>query len=236
MPGAPGRGVLLPPTGASPILRAIRIGPRFIAPRWTRLSGRSARIPVVLARGEVGALLRELDGVERLMASLLYGAGLRLLECCRLRVKDIEFSRSEILLREGKGGKDRVTLLTAGLRAPLTSHLERVKAQHEADLRRELGCVELPQALERKYPRAPFGGLAMGVSGDPLLSRPRDRPAATASPARDRAAARCARGGETRADHIAPCRATRCGIRLRLICSRTATTSGRFRSCSGIGT
>jgi integron integrase len=117
---------------------------------------RPSRLPVVLARGEVAALLRELEGVEKLMASLLYGAGLRLLECCRLRVKDIEFSRGELLVRDGKGGKDRVTLLPSGLRGPLQTHLARVSDQHGRDLERGLGSVELPMALERKYPRAPF--------------------------------------------------------------------------------
>jgi integron integrase len=111
---------------------------------------------VVLARGEVAVLLRELGGVERLMASLLYGAGLRLLECCRLRVKDLEFGRGEVLVRDGKGARDRVTMLPTGLREPLEHHLAGVKEQHDQDLRRGLGSVEMPQALERKYPRAAF--------------------------------------------------------------------------------
>jgi len=117
---------------------------------------RPSRLPVVLARGEVAALLRELQGVEKLMASLLYGSGLRLLECCRLRVKDIEFSRGELLVRDGKGGKDRVTLLPSGLRGPLQIHLARVSDQHGRDLECGLGSVELPMALERKYPGAAF--------------------------------------------------------------------------------
>ena len=111
---------------------------------------RPARLPVVLSREEVRALLCSLSGVEALMASLLYGAGLRLLECCRLRVKDVEFSR------DGKGARDRVTLLPAGVAAPLAAHLGRVQVQHEGDLRAGLGSVELPLALERKYPRAAF--------------------------------------------------------------------------------
>jgi len=117
---------------------------------------RPARLPVVLSREEVGALLRSLRGVEALMAALLYGAGLRLLECCRLRVKDVEFSRGEILVRDGKGSRDRVTLLPAAVATPLVAHLGRVQVQHERDLREGLGCVELPLALERKYPRAAF--------------------------------------------------------------------------------
>ena len=117
---------------------------------------RPMRLPVVLSRDEVGALLAGMRGVEHLMASLLYGAGLRLLECCRLRVKDIDMGRGELTIRDGKGGKDRVTLLPVRLVAPLSTHLERVRTQHENDLARGLGSVELPQALERKYSRAPF--------------------------------------------------------------------------------
>ena len=90
------------------------------------------------------------------MASLLYGAGLRLLECCRLRVKDLDDSRGEITVRNGKGGKDRMTLWPHRLHAPIAAHLERVRAQHERDLASGLGSVELPSALERKYPNAAF--------------------------------------------------------------------------------
>ncbi len=117
---------------------------------------RPGRLPVVLGRQEVRALLRSLTGVEALMAALLYGAGLRLLECCRLRVKDVDFSRGEILVRDGKGARDRVTLLPAAVATPLAAHLRRVQVQHDQDLRAGLGSVELPLALERKYPRAAF--------------------------------------------------------------------------------
>ncbi|MBM3321294.1 MAG: integron integrase [Candidatus Eisenbacteria bacterium] len=117
---------------------------------------RPARLPVVLTRGEAAAILRQLRGIEWIMASLLYGAGLRLLECARLRVKDIDFARREITVRDGKGRKDRITMLPAAVIQPLRSHLEKVKQQHEADLRKGLGSVELPDALERKYPRAPW--------------------------------------------------------------------------------
>jgi len=117
---------------------------------------RPGRLPVVLSRQEVRALLRSLTGVEALMAALLYGAGLRLLECCRLRVKDVDFSRGEILVRDGKGARDRVTLLPAAVATPLAAHLRRMRVQHERDLREGLGSVELPLALERKYPRAAF--------------------------------------------------------------------------------
>ena len=117
---------------------------------------RPVRLPLVLSREEVGAILRGLEGPTALMAGLMYGAGLRLLECARLRVKDLDFTRGEITVRDGKGQKDRVTVLPAKLGPPLQAHLERVRRQHEADLRAGLGSVELPDALERKYPRAPW--------------------------------------------------------------------------------
>jgi integrase len=91
-----------------------------------------------------------------MMASLLYGAGLRLLECCRLRVKDVDLVKREIVVRDGKGGKDRVTLLPEKVAEPLRAHLEMVRKQHEADLASGAGSVELPWAIERKYPRAPW--------------------------------------------------------------------------------
>jgi integron integrase len=101
-------------------------------------------------------VLAELHGVPWLMASLMYGAGLRLLECARLRVKDVDFSRFEITVRDGKGGKDRMTMLPASLRDPLGAHIERVRLLHQKDLKRGLGSVELPNAIERKYPHATF--------------------------------------------------------------------------------
>jgi integron integrase len=115
---------------------------------------RPVRLPVVLAREEVRAVLGHMRGTPWLMASLMYGAGLRLLECARLRVKDVDFSMGEITVRDGKGRKDRVTMLPYALRAPLAEHIERVERQHEKDLRRKLGSVELPDSLESKYPRA----------------------------------------------------------------------------------
>jgi integron integrase len=95
-----------------------------------------------------------MEGTTHLMASLLYGAGLRLLECCRLRVKDVDFVRLEIVVRDGKGGKDRVTMLPAGLKAPLAAHVRSVQVQHQQDLAVGRGSVEMPRALDRKYPRA----------------------------------------------------------------------------------
>jgi integron integrase len=115
---------------------------------------RPQRLPVVLNREEILAVLRRLDGVPRLMASLLYGSGLRLLECCRLRVQDVDFPAHQILVRGAKGDKDRVTVLPAAIKADLARHLERVRAQHQRDLQRGAGWVELPTALARKYPNA----------------------------------------------------------------------------------
>jgi integron integrase len=115
---------------------------------------RPQRLPVVLTRDEVRAVLPRLDGTPRLMAYLLYGAGLRLLECCRLRVQDIDFDSRQIVVRGGKGDKDRVTMLPAAVKADLARHLESAREQHQRDLAGGAGWVELPTALARKYPNA----------------------------------------------------------------------------------
>lgn len=113
------------------------------------------RLPVVMTREEVKAVLANMTGDKWLMASLMYGAGLRLMECLRLRVQDLEFSRHEILVRDGKGSKDRITMLPASLTIPLQEHLKRVKAIHERDVAEGWGRVQMPTALDRKYPNAP---------------------------------------------------------------------------------
>ena len=115
---------------------------------------RPSRLPVVLTQAEVQAVLAHLRGVPRLMGTLLYGAGLRLMECARLRVKDVDFASNQILVRDGKGQKDRVTLLPATARADLAKHLEAMRHQHQRDLSQGAGWVALPGALERKYPNA----------------------------------------------------------------------------------
>jgi integron integrase len=115
---------------------------------------RPARLPVVLNRDEVCRLLPLTQGTPGLILRLLYGTGMRILEALRLRVKDIDFSRGEIVIREGKGFRDRVTMLPQSLRDELARHLEHVRAVHEADLKRGQGDVYLPYALERKYTRA----------------------------------------------------------------------------------
>ncbi len=113
------------------------------------------RLPVAMTRDEVKAVLANLTGDKWLMASLMYGAALRLMECLWLRVQDIDFSRNEILVRDGKGAKDRITMLPASLKAPLHEHLKHVKAVHDRDLADGWGRVLLPDALARKYPNAP---------------------------------------------------------------------------------
>ncbi|MGA9396606.1 MAG: integron integrase [Azonexus sp.] len=112
------------------------------------------RLPVVLTEEEVRDVLGNLDGVHWLVAALLYGSGLRLMEALRLRVQDIEFKRREILVRNGKGFKDRVTMLPDKLAGRLQTHLATVRLLHEKDLGEGYGEVHLPYALERKYPAA----------------------------------------------------------------------------------
>jgi integron integrase len=112
------------------------------------------RLPIVLSREEVKAVLAQLQGDAWLAASLLYGTGMRLSECLSLRVQDIDFERSEILIRNGKGAKDRHTMLPATLKAALRAHLVRIKALHQDDLKQGWGAVPLPGALDRKYPAA----------------------------------------------------------------------------------
>lgn len=113
------------------------------------------RLPVVFTREEVKRLLTSLEGTHWLIAGLLYGSGLRLMECLRLRVKDIDFTYAQITVRDGKGEKDRVSMLPAKLKQPLMRHLQKARVLHEEDLRAGYGEVYLPYALARKYPNAP---------------------------------------------------------------------------------
>ncbi len=113
------------------------------------------RLPVVMTKDEVRGVLAEMNGQTWLMASLLYGSGLRLNECLSLRVQDVDFGQREILVRDGKGGKDRHTMLPESLVQPLRQHLLKVRATHERDLAEGWGRVVMPTALDRKYPNAP---------------------------------------------------------------------------------
>jgi len=116
---------------------------------------KSRRLPVVLTRDKVKAVLSQLDGDTWLMVSLMYGSGLRLMECLRLRVLDVELTRSEVVVRDGKGGKDRVTMLPLSLKPALDSQLTTARATHQRDLAEGWGRVQLPGALGLKYPNAP---------------------------------------------------------------------------------
>src|SRR5437773_1567411 len=115
---------------------------------------RPSRLPVVLTRDEVNKIFAQLHGAHRLMAGLLYGSGLRLMECVRLRVKDVDLGYLRITVRDGKGGKDRVTMLPVNLATSLERHLQKIKAQYEEDLEAGFGSVFLPNAIDRKYPGA----------------------------------------------------------------------------------
>ena len=115
---------------------------------------RPARLPVVFSTDEIRTILLQLDGVNWIMGQLLYGAGLRVMECVRLRVKDVDFGYKQIVVRDGKGHKDRVTMLPEIVVEPLSRHLERTKKSHEIDLQAGYGTVYLPYALARKYPNA----------------------------------------------------------------------------------
>ncbi|MHC5008699.1 MAG: integron integrase [Planctomycetota bacterium] len=115
---------------------------------------RPRRLPVVLTREEVRQVLSHLHGTPRLMALLLYGSGLRLMECVRLRVQDIDFETNQITVRSGKGGKDRVTVLPTVIKEELKQHLQKARRLHEKDVARGAGWVELPDAVGRKFPNA----------------------------------------------------------------------------------
>lgn len=115
---------------------------------------RSQRVPTVLSREEMQRLLASMDGMPWLIASLLYGTGMRLMECLRLRIKDVDFSRHEIVVRDGKGGKDRRTVLPRSLEEPLRREIEKNRVLHASDVAEGFGQAWLPHALARKYPRA----------------------------------------------------------------------------------
>lgn len=115
---------------------------------------RPRRLPVVLSQADARGLLAAMDGRPWLLASLLYGTGMRLMECLRLRAKDVDFARNEITVRDGKGGKDRHTMLPRSLAEPLQREIERARSLHQQDLAAGFGATRLPHSLGRKYPRA----------------------------------------------------------------------------------
>jgi integron integrase len=132
------------------------------------------RVPTVLSRDEAKQVIAGMDGIYKFMAQLMYGSGLRLMEVVRLRVKDLDFANRQIVVRDGKGENDRVSMFPAVLLEPLRLHLKQIKAQHDLDLSMGYGTVYLPYALERKYPNASrefawqYVFAASGFSVDPL--------------------------------------------------------------------
>lgn len=128
----------------------VNLGPIEHVPR----ARMPVRVPVVLSRDEVARIMKHIDGVVWMIVALLYGAGLRLQECLELRVKDIDLGRRQILVRRGKGQKDRPTVLPTAVIEPLSGHLDAVRRQHLGDLARGFGRVVLPFAVDRKYPKA----------------------------------------------------------------------------------
>jgi len=131
---------------------------------------RPRRLPTVLTKEEAKRVLAAMPGTYGVMAKIIYGCGLRLMECVRLRVKDIDFGRNQITVRDGKGMKDRTTMLPEQLKPLLSDHLARVKILHEQDLDKGLGKVHMPFALERKYPRGQGNGA--GNMHSPLSVNP----------------------------------------------------------------
>jgi integron integrase len=197
---------------------------------------RSQHVPVVLTENEVRALLARLDGTKWLAACLLYSTGMRLLEGLRLRVKDVDFERREITVRDGKGAKDRRTMLSERLLEPLRTHLAKVRALHEQDLVVGFGEVRLPFALARKYPKggaAGRGSTCFRPAAAPSI-RWTGSSAATISTRRSSSA----RSRPRVAPQGSPSRfrRTSCGTASRRTCCPRATTSGPCRNCWGTRT
>jgi integron integrase len=191
---------------------------------------RPRRVPIVLTPQEVRAVLAEMSGVQRLVAHLLYGSGLRLMEAIRLRVKDVQIHRLELTVRDGKGGDDRITMLPAVLRADITNQIERVRAKHAEESRWGGGWAAMPPGLDRK-----LAGAARQLAWQwvfPAARRHTDE--RTGRRVRhhlhetsvQRAVAQAVRRAGI------PKRATCHTIRSRRTCSPPATTSARCRSCS----
>lgn len=188
---------------------------------------RPRHLPVVLTREEVRTVISAPQGTPRLMATLLYGSGLRLLECARLRVQDVDFAMNQIIVRDGKGSKDRVTVLPAVAKQPLTEHLRQVKRQHGSDVTMGAGWVELPWALARKYPNA--GREWHGSGCSPPLGSTSIALRANAGAiiyTRQYCSARCSRQFAARV-WTSGRRRIRSGTRSPRICSKTVATPHR---------
>ena len=197
-------------------------------------ANRPKRLPVVLTKKEVKRVLDCLHDAPWLMAMILYGAGLRLLECCHLRVKDIDFAHAQIVVRAGNGNKDRYTMLPAAIVESLRKHLLAVKHQHSEDLARGFGRVALPDVLERKYPNGGKSGDGNGsfrLRGIMFTGRAENIADITFT---KRSYKRLSRKQESRQASSNRLVATLCVTRLQPICSKTGMTSERCRSCLDI--
>src|SRR5206468_5056118 len=193
-------------------------------------------LPTVLTRDEVRRVLERLQGTPRLIVLLLYGAGLRLLECAQLRIKDVDFAANQLVVRSGKGAKDRVTMLPSAAKARLLEQIEAVRRQHSVDLEAGAGWVAVPDALARKYPMPGASSAGSGYSRRPgtmWMASPASAAATTCTSPSSSAASRrrFARPGSSSTRAV-----TRSGIRSPRTCWRMATTSAPSTSCSAIVT
>ena len=193
----------------------------------------SRRLPVVLTQREVRDLLLHLDGTMWLVASLLYGTGMRVLEALRLRVKDVEFERREIIVREGKGSKDRVTVLPENLIAPLQAQLQIARSRHAQDLAAGLGAVHMPDALAVKSPKSArswAGNTCSRARSCRRIRAPVSDGVTTCSSSRFSAPSRRRRDARASSSR---CLRTCCATASQRTCCNPATTFERCRSCSG---
>jgi integron integrase len=195
---------------------------------------RPKRLPTVLTKEEVSRLLSCLSGTHQLMAKLLYGSGLRLMECVRLRVKDLDFANRAIIVRDAKGMKDRVTVLPESLVQPLQEHLQGVKRLHEEDLARGYGSVYLPYALARKYPNADKEWIWQYVFPSKRLSVDLRTGIVRRHHISESSLQKAVREAARRAGIDKRSPATLCVIASPPTFSKTAMTSVRSRSCSDI--
>ena len=192
------------------------------------------RLPVVLTRDEVMAMLARLEGSHGLIARLLYGTGLRVMECLRLRVKDVVFERGEILVRDGKGFKDRFTMLPASMMAALREHMERVRELHRQDLAVGHGEVHLPYALDRKYPAAGREWMWQYIFPSAVLSVDPRSGVVRRHHLQDQSVQRAIKGAVRAAGLTSRRRRTHCVTVLPPICWKAATTSAQCRNCSAM--
>ena len=192
------------------------------------------RTPVVLSRGEVERLLAVMEGTHALMARLLYGTGMRLMECVRLRVKDVDFERGELTVRHGKGGKDRLTVLPASAVPALQAHLARVRVLWERDEEAGRPGVQMPEALARKYPSAPKAWGWFWVFRRASCQLIHEAALSAATTRMSRPCSGRSRQQSGWRESPSRRRRIRCVTRSPRICWNPATTFAPCRSCWGI--